>query len=100
MNWLSDHSLRTCAWLAGSLLLSAAATAAAISYARRNNVLDLPGQRRSHSVPTPRGGGIGIVISVLAGLIVMSMADTSITAATAVLPIRFLIAIALVALIG
>ncbi|PSD26841.1 hypothetical protein C7E17_24315, partial [Stenotrophomonas maltophilia] len=28
-------------------------------------LLDQPGERRSHSVATPRGGGIAIVISLL-----------------------------------
>lgn len=30
--------------------------------ARRHGLLDVPGARSSHSVPTPRGGGLGIVI--------------------------------------
>ena len=33
-----------------------------IGYAHRHNILDHPGQRRSHRTPTPRGGGIGIVV--------------------------------------
>ncbi len=45
--------------------LSALATALALGYARRRGLLDAPGQRRSHSVPTPRGGGIGIALAVL-----------------------------------
>jgi UDP-N-acetylmuramyl pentapeptide phosphotransferase/UDP-N-acetylglucosamine-1-phosphate transferase len=38
---------------------------AAIAYAHRQGMLDQPGQRRSHTIPTPRGGGIGIVVAVL-----------------------------------
>ncbi len=38
----------------------------AIAYAHRRGMLDHPGQRRSHSIPTPRGGGIGMVAAVLA----------------------------------
>ncbi|MGO4703200.1 MraY family glycosyltransferase [Dyella sp. 2RAB6] len=38
----------------------------AVAYAHRRGMLDHPGQRRSHSIPTPRGGGIGMVIAVLA----------------------------------
>jgi UDP-N-acetylmuramyl pentapeptide phosphotransferase/UDP-N-acetylglucosamine-1-phosphate transferase len=38
---------------------------AAIAYAHRRGMYDQPGQRRSHKIPTPRGGGIGIVVSVL-----------------------------------
>src|SRR5690606_29707654 len=32
-------------------------------HALRRGLLDQPGERRSHRVPTPRGGGIGIVIA-------------------------------------
>ena len=38
----------------------------AIAYAYRRGMLDQPGQRRSHERPTPRGGGIGVVLAVLA----------------------------------
>lgn len=41
---------------------------ASIGYAHRRGMLDQPGQRRSHSVPTPRGGGIGIVAACLVSL--------------------------------
>ncbi len=40
-------------------------------YALKGNLMDQPGERRSHSVPTPRGGGIAIVaVVVVAGLVV------------------------------
>jgi UDP-N-acetylmuramyl pentapeptide phosphotransferase/UDP-N-acetylglucosamine-1-phosphate transferase len=39
---------------------------AAIAYAHRRGMLDTPGRRRSHDVPTPRGGGVGIVAGALA----------------------------------
>ena len=52
-------------WVLATLATSALVTALTISYARRRQMLDLPGQRRSHSVPTPRGGGLGIVVAVL-----------------------------------
>lgn len=48
-----------------SLGVSALSTWAAIRYAHRRRLIDLPGQRRSHAVPTPRGGGIAIVIAIL-----------------------------------
>lgn len=41
-------------------------------YALKNNVIDVPNQRSSHSVPTPRGGGVAIVISFLIGIVVFS----------------------------
>jgi len=40
-----------------------------IYFATENNILDHPGSRSLHDSPTPRGGGISIVISVLIGLI-------------------------------
>ncbi|CAM0124640.1 glycosyltransferase family 4 protein [Stenotrophomonas maltophilia] len=51
--------------LLGLALLSAALTWAARGYALRRQLFDQPGERRSHSVATPRGGGIAIVISLL-----------------------------------
>jgi UDP-N-acetylmuramyl pentapeptide phosphotransferase/UDP-N-acetylglucosamine-1-phosphate transferase len=49
-----------------SLLLSAGVVRLAIGYAHRRGMLDHPGYRRSHTLPTPRGGGIGVVVAVLA----------------------------------
>lgn len=40
-------------------------------YALARRLLDIPNQRSSHSVPTPRGGGLAIVASFLAVLLVM-----------------------------
>jgi len=51
--------------LAATFALSMFVTALAIRYARWNNLFDLPGRRRSHDQPTPRGGGIGIVVAVI-----------------------------------
>ena len=62
----SSSVLEIAGWMAISFATSALFTVLAIHYARRRRMLDLPGQRRSHGVPTPRGGGIGIVIAVLA----------------------------------
>ncbi|MEV8519253.1 glycosyltransferase family 4 protein [Dyella marensis] len=54
------------AMVLAALVLALAIVLAAIAYARSRGMLDQPGQRRSHSIPTPRGGGIGVVIAVLA----------------------------------
>jgi UDP-N-acetylmuramyl pentapeptide phosphotransferase/UDP-N-acetylglucosamine-1-phosphate transferase len=54
-----------CAFAAAVFVISAACTAGAIAYAHRRRLFDHPGQRRSHRVPTPRGGGIGIVAGLL-----------------------------------
>jgi len=46
-----------------SLACSAGLTLAVERYARISGVLDVPNARSSHTVPTPRGGGLGIVLS-------------------------------------
>ena len=56
---------RTIGWLLGSFLITVLLVRGAIGYARRRGMLDQPGQRRSHRMPTPRGGGIGIVVAML-----------------------------------
>jgi Fuc2NAc and GlcNAc transferase len=53
------------AFAACGFLVSALVVAASLVYARKRGMLDQPGHRRSHSQPTPRGGGIGIVAAVL-----------------------------------
>ena len=50
-------------------LVSALGSAWAIAHAHRNDLFDQPGERRSHEVPTPRGGGIGIVIASLLAML-------------------------------
>ncbi len=52
-------------WLLTGFLISLLMVRGAIGYARRRGMLDLPGQRRSHHVPTPRGGGVGVVVAML-----------------------------------
>ncbi|WP_162301394.1 lipopolysaccharide biosynthesis protein [Cognatilysobacter segetis] len=46
-------------------VVSAAGTAAARAYALRRRLVDEPGERRSHAVATPRGGGAGPVAALL-----------------------------------
>lgn len=62
--------MQSLVWCTAGLLLSAAGTWAALGYARWRRLVDLPDERRNHSIPTPRGGGIGIVIASLAGVAV------------------------------
>lgn len=47
-------------------LASALLTVAWIRYATRKQLLDMPGARRVHDLPTPRGGGIGIAVLAVA----------------------------------
>ncbi len=49
--------------LLGCFVLSFVLTGIIRRYALAKNVIDLPNQRSSHSVPTPRGGGLSVVIS-------------------------------------
>lgn len=58
--------------MAASLLLSAAATEGVRRFAPRAGMLDLPGPRRSHGVPTPRGGGAGVALVGLAAFAVFA----------------------------
>jgi len=55
----------TTGWLLASLSITVLLARGAIGYAHRRGMLDQPGQRRSHRLPTPRGGGIGIVVAML-----------------------------------
>lgn len=57
--------LPTIGWLLASFIITVLLVRGAISYAHRRGMLDQPGQRRSHRVPTPRGGGIGIVVAMM-----------------------------------
>lgn len=49
----------------GAALVSWLLTACALRYAQRASLLDHPVARSSHSMPTPRGGGVGIAATVL-----------------------------------
>lgn len=61
--------------LAGTLLfvflLSAAGTGVLRWIALRDGVLDVPNERSSHTVPTPRAGGVAIVVAVSVGALAL-----------------------------
>ena len=82
----------------GVVALSALATRASIGYAHRRQMLDLPGQRRSHQLPTPRGGGVGIVLGVVFGLLALYAFGAELHTFKALL--WLLASIGLVALVG
>jgi Fuc2NAc and GlcNAc transferase len=42
-------------------------------YALTRSVLDIPNARSSHTIPTPRGGGVAIVVSFLLALFLLAM---------------------------
>ncbi len=81
-------------WLAVVGALSATLTWCALLYSR-GRLIDLPGQRRSHALPTPRGGGIGLCIAGIAGLIAMGALISDVA-----MPTRLIAAVTLVALVG
>ncbi|HLF30070.1 MAG TPA: glycosyltransferase family 4 protein [Xanthomonadales bacterium] len=58
------------AWLAATGVLAFLLTGFFTWYARRRGMLDIPSERHSHTVPTPRGGGAGII----AALFIISLA--------------------------
>ncbi len=63
--------------LFAALTLSFGAVELVRRYSIRNAFLDIPNQRSSHTRPTPRGGGLGIVIVVSVGLCLLSMWESS-----------------------
>jgi Fuc2NAc and GlcNAc transferase len=56
-----------------AFLASAGLSGLARRYAQAHGLLDLPNERSSHSVPTPRGGGLAIAAVVLAGLVLLAL---------------------------
>jgi len=54
-------------------------TALARRYALARQLVDAPGERRSHAVATPRGGGIAIVAVVLPAMIWLGVAGKSLS---------------------
>lgn len=85
-------------WLLATWLISLLLVRGTIGYARRRGMLDQPGRRRSHTQPTPRGGGVGIVAAVLVG--VPGAMVTGAPAWPVGLVVAVVAALALVALVG
>jgi Fuc2NAc and GlcNAc transferase len=60
-------------WLLAIVVgLSFSATGALRKYALARSLIDVPNARSSHSVPTPRGGGVAIVLSFLVALPILA----------------------------
>ena len=51
-----------------STLISWALTHVVRGYVLRRNILDIPNERSSHKIPTPRGGGLAVAATFLVGL--------------------------------
>lgn len=52
-------------------IVSALGTGMIRNYAVRNDVLDRPNERSSHTTPTPRGGGLAVVAIVLVAVVAL-----------------------------
>lgn len=59
--------------LAATFIASLVITGLVRRFALRTDLLDRPNERSSHTVPTPRGGGLGIVLAALAALTVLAV---------------------------
>lgn len=44
-------------------------------YALKKNIIDNPNERSSHSIPTPRGGGVAVVVSYILGVMLLIYLD-------------------------
>ncbi len=75
MRWSEPGGLLAIGLAAG--LVSWTVTRWAIRHAHARGLHDLPGERRSHAVPTPRGGGIGIALAGLGALLLLAAVDAT-----------------------
>ena len=64
---------------AGSLITTFLLTAALQRYSFSRGLVDFPNSRSSHEAPTPRGGGLSVVVPVLVALGVMVLHGTILT---------------------
>ena len=62
--------------IGSAFLFSLAMTWGALKLARRVKLIDQPSSRSSHSTPTPRGGGIAIVIALFLALFALQLAGS------------------------
>jgi UDP-N-acetylmuramyl pentapeptide phosphotransferase/UDP-N-acetylglucosamine-1-phosphate transferase len=59
-------------WIAIYFMIGLAGTWIARRYAMHHRLLDEPGERRSHAVATPRGGGISVVAALLLAFLALA----------------------------
>lgn len=75
-------------------LVSLLLTAVLRQYALRRSIIDIPNARSSHTVPTPRGGGVAIVLTFAFSLFVLTLLQrVSIVESVALLGSGLLIAV-------
>jgi len=63
-------------WLLLSGVISWGLTGALRRYAVNHHWLDVPNERSSHNIPTPRGGGLAIVVTFCLGLVVLYLVNS------------------------
>ena len=68
-----------------------------IRYAKVKRITDVPSERSSHSTPTPRGGGIGFVVSSLATFLIYFAWNDLLTTTVST---AILISLTLIAILG
>lgn len=83
-------------WLFLHFAIGLVGTWIARKYAIRRELIDHPGERRSHSIPTPRGGGIALVIAMLVAASVLGWRNPQ----QIVLLAGFVVGLLLVAITG
>ncbi|GAB4343784.1 MAG: glycosyltransferase family 4 protein [Desulfobulbaceae bacterium] len=74
-------------WIVFAFTVALVLTGLVRQFAIRYRKLDIPGERSSHAVPTPRGGGLAVIVAVYTAGIGMT--------ATAGLPLSFLLLVGL-----
>ena len=65
--------LLSLATLVVATIVAAALTGWVGAWLRRKAILDHPNERSSHSAPTPRGGGWGIMLTLLPGWAIIAL---------------------------
>jgi Fuc2NAc and GlcNAc transferase len=70
--FLADMTIALLVPLA-AMVASCLLTRFVLGYAIRRAILDFPNHRSSHAAPTPRGGGLGIAVPVLAGTAILGL---------------------------
>lgn len=60
-----------------TFLISVLVTGSVRSYALKKSLIDIPNERSSHVVPTPRGGGLGFIIGFAVSLLVLPFFQVS-----------------------
>lgn len=54
-------------WMLLHFMISALVVWGALRYAIHRRLMDEPGERRSHVIATPRGGGVGMMVAIMLG---------------------------------